>query len=176
MNSETSKHIKLVEQYCRTNGRQLNVIDIGSGGEPVVPWAIQIDLPEDKYIEYSNIRPSAPIQWRGTALDLPFKDRTVPVLHTSHLLEDFEDWGPPLKEWDRVLEVGGVMIIAVPDHERFRAAVKRGQGDNLSHKKEATPNELPRYLHTYETLYDDFVNKEPAEYSWLYVGRKRLPV
>lgn len=169
MNSETAKHRHLVLEYC-----QGNTLDLGSSGEPVVPWAIQVELPREKYIEYNKTRPDADIQWRGSALDLPFKDRVVDTIHTAHLLEDFADWGPPLKEWDRVLKVGGYMIIAVPDAVRFRSRVARGlNGENASHRHEAEIGELSRYLHTYEVIRDGFVSDDPEEYSILFIGRKR---
>jgi SAM-dependent methyltransferase len=167
--SETSKHRHLCLEYCKGNG-----VDLGSSGDPVVPWAIQVELPAEQYKIYNVTRPVVEsIQWRGSALDLPFKDHTLDFVHSSHLLEDFADWGPPLREWDRVLKPGGHMIIAVPDHQRFRAAVARGQGDNLSHKHESHVGELTKYLRTYEVLHDAFVTDHPHEYSILYVGRKR---
>ena len=166
--SETSKHRHLVVDYCRGNG-----VDLGSSGDPVVPHAIQVDLPPDQYKHYNTTRPEAVIQWRGSALDLPFKDGTLDFVHSSHLLEDFVDWTPILSEWDRVLKPGGYMIIAVPDRGRFRAAVTRGQGDNLSHKHESHVGELTAALPYYGPIMDGFVNNNPNEYSILYIGRKR---
>jgi SAM-dependent methyltransferase len=165
--SETSKHRHLVVQYCSGNG-----VDLGSSGDPVVPWAIQVDLPAAQYRHYNTTRPEATIQWRGTALDLPFKDSVLDWVHASHLLEDWPDWGPPLQEWDRVLKPGGHMLISVPDRGRFRAAVARGQGDNLSHKHESYVGELTKSLPAYTALRDGFVRDDLQEYSILYIGRK----
>jgi SAM-dependent methyltransferase len=166
--SETAKHRHLVEEYCVGNG-----VDLGSGGDPVVPWAIQVDLPSGEFYSYNPDRSIDNIQWKGYANDLPFKDHTLDFVHASHLIEDFADWGPILSEWDRVLKQGGYLIIAVPDHERFRAAVVNGQGDNLSHKHEGRVGELSELLYTYETIRDDFVSVDTNEYSILYIGRKR---
>ena len=166
--SETSKHRHLVLEYCKGNG-----VDLGSSGDPVVPWAIQVELPPDQYRIYNVTRPvNDTIEWRGSALELPFKDSTLNFVHSSHLLEDFKDWTPVLREWDRVLKPGGHMIIAVPDHGRFRAAVARGQGDNLSHKHESYVGELAQHLPAYAVKFHGFVNDNPNEYSILYVGRK----
>lgn len=172
--SETAKHRHLVAGYCAGNG-----CDLGSSGDPIVPWAIQVDLPGAEYHAYNITRPEAAIHWRGSAIDLPFKDETLDWVHASHLLEDFEDWGPPLREWDRVLKVGGFLIIAVPDHERFRAYVQRGRDagydcDNLSHKHEARLGEIAEGLgERYVTIRDGFVSESELEYSLLYVGIKR---
>lgn len=174
--SETSKHRHLVTQYCEGNG-----VDLGSSGVPVVPHAIQVDLPAEQYHRYNQDRPEAAIHWRGTACDLPFRDATLDWVHASHLLEDYEQWNlldDPLFEWNRVLKPGGYLIIAVPDHERFRAYVQRhaNQGidvDNLSHRREHNPGDLTEILgHGYEVLLDQFVNDDPLEYSWIWAGRK----
>lgn len=172
---ETAKHRHLVKDYCSGNG-----VDLGSAGVPVVPWAIQVDLPSEDYRAYNPTRGEAPIHWRGSALDLPFKDETLDFCHASHLLEDFADWGPPLAEWSRVLKVGGFMIIAVPDRDRFRERVRRAREDhgidvdNRSHRHESRQGEVADYLlKSYETLFDGFVSDSPLEYSLLYVGKKK---
>lgn len=167
--SETAKHRKLVVPYCEGNG-----LDIGSSGDPVVPWAIQLDLPTEEYLDYNPNRPDSPIHWRGDARQLPFKSGVLDWLHSSHVIEDFEDWRPILEEWNRVLKVGGFLMIAVPDRGRFRAAVANGQGDNLGHKHESYVGELTANLtNRYHVFFDGFVNDDPKEYSILFVGRKR---
>lgn len=167
--SETAKHRELVLRYCEGN-----ILDIGSGGDPIVPWAIQLDLPQANYLRYNVNRPEGHIHYRGDCRDLPFKDGTLDAVHSSHVIEDFQDWWPIIKEWDRVLKVGGFLIISVPDHKRFRDSVARGQGDNLSHKHESHVGELSSYLHrSYHIFHDDFVSDAPTEYSILFVGRKK---
>ncbi len=168
--SETAKHRALVMDYVQGNG-----IDLGSAADPIVPWAISHDLPSEKYRQYNSNRPDDNIQWRGSAWDLSWlADGALNFLHASHILEDAEDWVPVLCEWDRVIKPGGYMIIAVPDHQRFRAAVFAGQGDNMSHRHESHVGELTcRLAINYEVIRDDFVSDSPHEYSILFVGRKR---
>lgn len=167
--SETAKHRKIAVPYCDGNG-----VDVGSSGDPVVPWAIQLDLPLQNYLQYNPKRPEGYIHYRGDARALPFKDGTLDWLHASHVLEDFRDWLPVLREWDRVLKIGAFLLIAVPDHERFRAAVENGQGDNLGHKHESRVGELTFFLSdAYHVFMDDFVSDSPLEYSILFIGRKR---
>ena len=167
--SETSKHRHFCEPYCKGNG-----VDLGSGGDPVVPHAIQFDLPpESSYGIPGHTDPN--IHWRSDASkELPFKDETLDFLHSSHLLEDFADWTPVLQEWDRVLKRGGYMMISVPDHARFRAAVAGGQGDNLAHKHESREGELTEHFgDNYEPIRDAFVTTKPTEYSILFIARKK---
>lgn len=164
--SETEKHRHLAAEYCVGNG-----VDLGSGGDPIVPWAIQFDLPEPEYKHYNSDRPITH-QWRGDARDLPFRNGVLDWLHSSHLLEDFSDWRPVLQEWSRCIRRLGYIIIAVPDHQRFRAAVAAGQGDNLGHRHESHQGEIRRYLPYYRVIYDGFVNADPKEYSLLFIGQK----
>lgn len=166
---ETAKHRHLVAGYCQGNG-----VDLGSGNDPVVPWAIQVELPTGQYNTTLTFAPEQRAQWLGSAIDLPFRDRTLDWVHSSHLLEDFHDWEPILAEWDRVLKEGGFQMIAVPDHARFRAAVAAGQGDNLAHVHESHIGELSERLRDrYDVLFDGFVSDDPREYSILFIGRKR---
>lgn len=166
--AETDKHRGIVSHYCEGNG-----VDLGSSGAPVVPWAIQLDLPPERVRSCQGGKESH-VHYLGDARELPFRDRTLDWVHASHVIEDFKEWGTVLAEWDRVLKPGGYLMIAVPDHARFRAAVLRGQGDNLAHKHESYPGELTALLkERYEVIYDNFVSDDPLEYSVLFVGRKK---
>lgn len=128
---ETAPRRHLVYKHCSGVG-----VDVGSGGAPVVPWAVQIDRdPVVRNVVHFH-----------DGKDLPFKDNTLDFVFSSHLLEDFLDWDPVLKEWVRVLKPGGKLIIMVPDHVRFRAAVAAGQGDNLDHKHESRPGEITEHV------------------------------
>lgn len=163
--SETSRHRNLTERYCQGNG-----IDLGSGGDPVVPHAINVDLPDP----YTRVGP-VPIHWRGSAIELPFKDGTLDFVYSSHLLEDFGNWWPALREWSRVLKPGGHLVILVPDAGRWRAALDRGQPPNLAHQHEASVGELSTYMPPLglEVVEDRFTHPDdPREYSILFVARR----
>lgn len=173
--SETQKHFAQVSDFVRGN-----TLDIGSGGFPVCAHAISLDLPEEAYKNYNNsTRGGSPIQWRGDALNLPFKDNVLDAVHSSHVLEDFpvEQWPAILREWGRVIKPGGHLIVSVPDRKRFRYRVAHmGQGENLAHKHEAYVGEVSGYIRpmNYEILFDRFVNDtDPHEYSIIVVARKR---
>lgn len=163
--SETSKYRDICAPYCQANG-----VDIGAGGDPIVPHAISVDLPSP----YTSVGGS-PIHWRGDGLNLPFKDGTLGFVYSSHLLEDFLDWRPALTEWSRVLEVGGHLVIILPDKTRWHAALKRGQPPNLAHKHEGTPGELTTYAPALrlKPIMDAFAKPdEPLDYSIIFIARK----
>lgn len=163
--SETSKFRHITAPYCTANG-----VDIGSGGDPVVPHAISVDLP-DPYTRVGD----APIQWRGNGLDLPFKDGTLGWVHSSHLIEDFADWWPALTEWTRVLQPGGHLVILLPDRERWAAALARGQPPNLAHKHEGSVGELTTYCEKLGLvpIMDGYAAPDdPNEYTLIFIARK----
>lgn len=170
--AETRLRSEIVQQYCGGNG-----VDIGCGGDPVVPWAVQIDLPYgvgDK----PPPRPaglSTHLVIDGTR-DLPFVDNCLDFVFSSHLIEDFSDWDPILREWVRVLKPGGHLVIFLPDHVRFRAAVRRGQPDNPYHKHESFSGELSSYaarlFPTMVVIEDRLTNLWPEDYNIVFVGLK----
>jgi len=100
--SETAKYRHLAGRFCLGVG-----VDVASGGDPVVPWALNFDLPEPEFSRYrNNAPPLGTIQLRGFAEKLPFDSGSLDFVYSSHLLEDFEDWQPILVEWLRVLKPG----------------------------------------------------------------------
>ena len=138
--SESSKYLAFTLPYLVGNG-----LDIGSGGWPVVPWAIQVELPAEKFLYYTNGRPiPATTEWLGDICNLPFKDGTLDFVYSSHLIEDFSrtelpdqpelpTWPKLFKEWTRCLKPGGYLVILVPECELWAAAIARGQPPNCSH-------------------------------------------
>jgi SAM-dependent methyltransferase len=167
---EVEKYRSIVLPWIRGN-----VLDLGSGGCPVVNRAIQVELPEAQYSYYnSGAIPKVEPQWRGDAFDLPFKDGTVDTVFSSHLLEDVKDWNPVLTEWVRVLKTGGRLVILIPDKERWLSAVAAGQPPNCAHKHEGHVGELTKHCVPLgmTTIIDSLTNQSATDYSLLYVGEK----
>ena len=135
--AETITCRDLTAPYCKGNG-----VDLGSKGIPVVPWAIQVEIPPDDFFAYQGFALPETVEWKGTALDLPFKDGVLDFVYSSHLLEDFLDWTPILKEWIRVIKRGGYLIIMLPDKVRFNNSIKSGGNGNANHKHESYVGEL----------------------------------
>jgi ubiquinone/menaquinone biosynthesis C-methylase UbiE len=149
--------------------------DLGSGGDPVVPWAVQLDLPPEVYGNYNGgTTPRGPVQIYGNALKLPFADGSLDFLYSSHLLEDFPDWWIVLPEWVRVLKKGGRLIVLLPDKERFAKAVENGQPRNAAHLHEGRAGELTEYSRKLglKVIEDRLTNLTRDDYSILFVGTK----
>jgi len=124
--SETSGVRHLLARYCIGSG-----VDIGYGGDPIVPSAICFDM-ERPYADVGE----SPQHLSGTAYSLPFKDEVLSYVYSSHLIEDFEYEAQQalMDEWGRVVKTGGLIIICAPDEVRYRAhCEKTGQSINCAH-------------------------------------------
>lgn len=171
--SETAKSRHLTRKYCRGNG-----VDVGSGGDPVVPWAIQTDLSDATYASYnSGALARGPIQIRSddAFVNLPLKDGSLDFVYSSHLIEDFLDWDPLLIEWRRVLKPGGFLVICLPDKVRWNQALANGQMPNCAHKHESYPGELTTYairLGQFRVIEDRLTECFPGDYNILFAAQK----
>lgn len=168
--SETAKYRHLTTPYCVGNG-----VDIASQNDPVVPWAVSLDLPHDAYATYSSGQAQEnAIQWRGDCRDLPFKDEVCDFVYSSHLIEDMLHWSPLLVEWTRVLKKGGYLIILVPDRVRWNEAIRKGQPPNNAHVRESYVGELSIYAphRGLEVICDKLTDLTSEDYTIMFVGRK----
>lgn len=171
--SETAKYRHLIAPHCNGNG-----VDIGSGGWPVTPYAMQVELPLGDFEYYNSGRrlpPGGYYRAKDGMLNLPFKDGVLDFVYSSHLLEDFADWTPLLREWIRVLRPGGKLIVLIPDDGLWNAAVVNGQPPNCAHRHCGHPGELSAHIlaiHPFEVLADHLTDLHPGDYSIVFIGRK----
>lgn len=120
--SETSKHRNLFLQYCKGNG-----LDIGFGGDPIVPTAICVDLPN----RYSFVGQS-PQHIACSADNLyMFTDNSLDYVYSSHCIEDFLDTKGVLTEWLRVIKPGGYLCLLFPDEQEYE---RKSKTSNDAHK------------------------------------------
>jgi len=126
--SESSICRERLKKFCLGDG-----LDIGFGGDPIVPSAITVDLD----IPYAEVG-SSPQNLHGDARNLYwFKDGVLDYVYSSHLLEDFPEGetGPVLREWLRVIKQSGSLILYCPEEQKYRDHCKlTGQGYNEAHK------------------------------------------
>lgn len=124
--SETAKCRSVLAQYCNGDG-----VDLGYGGDAIVPWAICVDL-KSPYTRVGN----HPRHLSGDASNLFwFNDCALDWVYSSHLLEDFSDTSSVLREWIRVIKPGGRLILYCPDQKRYEAHCRSiGERPNEHHK------------------------------------------
>jgi len=164
--SETSRCRVRLSPYCRGYG-----VDLGFGGDPIVSHAIGVDMPHP----YSAVG-RRPVQLGGDATRLHwFADNALDFVFSSHLLEDFEEVGPVLAEWLRVLKPGGHLIIYCPDEQVYRRnCAATGQPYNTHHvhadfSLAFVKRELARLGQRHRILHE---NPLVEEYSWEIVIEK----
>lgn len=136
--SEIGKYRHLLERHCyRSDGQPGVGLDIASQGDPIVPWAWQLDLPDAEFTHYSGGGKRVGIQLSGHGEQkLSFiSSESLDFIASSHFIEDLprSQWTSLFREWARCLKPGGKLIILVPERSRWRAALARGQSPNCAH-------------------------------------------
>jgi len=152
--SETSKCRDSLAPFCIGDG-----IDIGYGGDPIVPYAICIDLPV-AYARYKEHHQHL----HGDGTDLTwFRDYSLDFVYSSHVLEDFVDTEAVIIEWIRVLRNGGRLILFLPDEQIYRA---------YSKKLGKQPN--PHHIHDNFSL--EYIREIVNRHENLKIVHERFPV
>ena len=119
--SETVKHRALFLPYCVGNG-----LDIGYGGDPIIDTAITLDQ-EHRY-SFEGKKPQN-LTADATSLYM-FADNALDYVYSSHCIEDFRETADVLREWLRVVKVGGYLCLLFPDEAVYRAKSKT---TNIAH-------------------------------------------
>lgn len=113
------------------------VLDIGyrggDGAVPILPHAVGIEVGDPNY----------------DGLRLPYADMTVDAVHASHVLEHVPDQVASLREWFRVLKIGGTLVLFVPSaylyERRLTVPPSLWSGEHL---RAYTPSTLLRDVET----------------------------
>jgi len=113
------------------------VYELGCGGQKTVKQAIGVDrVPKGELIPYVGVISEADIVVDVTG-KLPVDDLTADTLICRHILEHIQNSVIALKEWRRILKVGGRLIIAVPNEN-----IGKGIPMNPEHCASYTPESL----------------------------------
>lgn len=118
------------DKYMQGNG-----LDIGYRGsiqdaEPVAPNAIGIEMDYPGY----------------DGRTLPFDDQSQDFVYNSHCLEHIVDYKQPIREWFRVLKVGGYLIITVPHQFLYEKKADKPSRYNGGHHRFYTPAKLMKEI------------------------------
>jgi SAM-dependent methyltransferase len=108
------------------------VLDVGYRGYSnpelitVVPHAIGVDL---DYPGYDGLR-------------LPFDDATIDTVFSSHCLEHIADYQQAIRDWHRVVKVGGFIVCIVPSQLLYEKRKELPSRYNADHKRFYSPGSL----------------------------------
>jgi SAM-dependent methyltransferase len=130
-------HQKLRNGFFATYLAGETIIDVGYHGGyddavPIFPHAIGVDLDFPKY--------------DGTKL--PFADGSVDTVHSSHMLEHVADYRATIRDWYRVLKLGGFIVCTVPHQLLYEKKSSLPSLWNADHKRFYTPASLLREFET----------------------------
>lgn len=94
------------------------IIELGCGFRKTVPQAIGIDIvPKGEPCNHLSGPPSVADIQADVTKELPIEADSVDTVIARHILEHTVNYIETIGHWERVLKVGGRLIIAVPNQE-----------------------------------------------------------
>ena len=143
------------------------LLDVGCGAYKVFPHACGVDSGHHWGMRGVDVKAEA------TDLSM-FSDASHDCVYSSHLLEHIVDYKAALREWTRVVKVGGYICLYLP-HKLFYPNI--GQfGANVDHKHDFMPEDIieaMKEIGGFDLLENEDRN-EDDEYSF-WQAYKRLP-
>ena len=155
------------------NGR---VLDLGCGPGKVYPHAIGIDNKIDAKLFGIKVDPDIAVD---SCERMEFlADCAADTVYSSHLLEHIVDYKSALREWWRLVKVGGYLVLYLPHRDHYPRIGQ--EGGNPDHKHDFCNADITQAMegvavlsgHGWEQVKDE-VRSGGAEYSFLQVYRKR---
>ena len=180
MLSETSKCRERLSKYCVGNG-----VDIGFGGDPIVPNAITVDL-EKPYTNVGDHQQNLICDIMD--LNKIFKSLSLDYIYSSHLLEDFSVDEMHTIFWRLVdlLKFKGRLVLYLPDQQKYVAhCEEKGTAPNANHKikdfglerfkniVQLWPSFGPHFAAKMDLIIE-YENSEVDDYSFEIVIRKEI--
>lgn len=152
------------------------VLDLGCGPAKIFPSKNIIGVDNDVDAKLFGIKANPNIYADATKR-LPFEDEYADTVFSSHLLEHADDYKATLKEWWRLLKVGGYLILYLPHADWYP---NMGMpGSNPDHKHDFRNDDITKAMREvawrsgkgWEQLADE-VRCASNEYSFLQIYRK----
>lgn len=151
------------------------VLDLGCGPSKAFPHFVGVDNGIDTELFGVAMKPDITVKDCSDLAD--FETGACDAVFSSHLLEHIADTETALREWWRVLKVGGYLILYLPHRDLYPNIGTFGS--NPDHKHDFVPDDiLDRMVHVAadsDTACDVIVNEtrdQDREYSFLLVMQK----
>lgn len=147
------------------------VLDIGCGPSKAFPHFIGVDNLADSRMFNIAMRPEIVVK-SADRLSM-FASQGVDAVFSSHLLEHLEDYKGALKEWWRVIRIGGHLCLYLPHKELYPNIGQ--EGANPDHKHDFLPDDIIAAMEElpggWELIRNEARN-EGQEYSFFQVYKK----
>lgn len=151
------------------------VVELGCGFNKTVPHAVGVDrVAKDDDCQHIGLRPCVADVQADASKPLPFPDLSVDTIIARHILEHITDTVETLTNWNRILKIGGRLLIAVPNQEICNSIPL-----NPEHVHAFTPASLARIVtlcgfkaiqaidpgngHTFITHFEKVLHMSPIE-------------
>lgn len=146
-------------------------LDLGCGASKVWPNFVGVDNGKDSDLFGIEMKPDIVVQ---SCEKLPlFADAVIDCVFSSHLLEHIDDHKAALKEWWRLVKVGGYLCLYLPHRDLYPNI---GQpGANRDHKHDFANEDIVAAMTEVATGWDLVVNEtrdQLQEYSFFQVYKK----
>lgn len=94
------------------------VVELGVGFNKTVPQAIGVDrvAPQDN-CQHIGLRPCVADVQADVSKPLPFPDLSVDTIIARHIIEHITDTIGTLANWNRILKIGGRLLISTPNQD-----------------------------------------------------------
>lgn len=161
--NESGKVSHMIVPWTRGRG-----LDLGCGPWKAWPHFIGVD----NFDEWSGLQGWAP-EIRGDVTDLSmFADRSLDFVYSSHTLEHLDNPEKVLREWWRVIKMGGNLVLYLPHADLYP---RMGQpGANPDHKSDFLPGDVVKMMERvggWDLVWNQTRDKG-TEYSFLQCYRK----
>lgn len=147
-------------------------LDLGCGPSKLFEHFIGVDSGKD--IELFGVRMKPDIVVSSCVRMPIFGDQATDCVFSSHLLEHIEDYRAALKEWWRLVKVGGHLVLYLPHRDLYPRIGT--PGSNPDHKHDFAPQDIVEAMEEVAADWDLLVNEtrdQGREYSFLQVYRRR---
>lgn len=164
--NEAGKILWELVPYTRGRG-----LDLGCGPSKAFPHFTGVDNLTDTRLFGTPMKPDISVE-TCERLDM-FASQQMDFVFSSHLLEHIEDHAAALREWWRVIKVGGYLCLYLP-HKDFYPNVGT-EGANPDHKHDFLPADIIGAMQDVPGGWDLVENQERnggMEYSFFQVYRK----
>ncbi len=144
--------------------------DLGCGVFKGFPHFIGIDDKTDEKLFRVKMTPDIPMSCER--LDR-FASQSADFIFSSHLLEHIEDYKGALRDWWRVVKVGGYLCLYLPHKDLYPNVGTKGS--NEDHKHDFQPSDIEAVMAELPDgwdLVEDQVRGEGNEYSFFQVYKK----